>query len=430
MCATGMLLSACGGGQTALPPASNPNVIEDAAIDAYISPTLSAQDRATMHRIMLMVRKTDRRNVIFVDDKGRAIANQPDLLKGFDRFVSIPGGPPNNLVDAVGRHLSGPPIAQKPTTFDGRDHDMRPKGGAPTSATRSPRFSIPSDGGGTGPYRRVYSKPGYSYAAATIHLQCRPGQFPVTKTSDGTPADTGFVYLGGWGVTGYSAIDAGFQHSSYEDSSINDNYALFVAENDNPISPSIGTADNGTYNEFQSRFTCNQDVNLIFYVADPGYVTAVSSGNVVGGGTQTVTAVLLVRDGTAVNDWPQDGGGSNGVVLKRMSTIGQSDPTVGGPSENLVSGSYFGYYPAVTGGDAQPFLHWYNTSIGHNAGADAVQWDSTTNGGAQNYPCLRSNASNATGEVIVRTVSGVSYATEEYDGLYTDPNYNDWSRPC
>lgn len=431
VCATGLFLSGCGGGRSAsVPRVVDNGVIEDAQIDAYISPTLSPQDRATMHRIMLMLRKTDRRNVIFVDNKGRALANDPALIGYFDHFVAVSKGTTRDLVDAAGHHRVGPPVTARPTVFDGLEHDLIPPGTKAKSSTgRRPQFGTPSDNGGSGPYRRVYSQPGYSYSAATVHLQCRPGQFPTLK-SDGSQADAGFIYLGGWGVTGYSAVDAGFQHSSYEDSSTNDNYALFVAENSNPISPSLGTADSGTYNEFQSRLTCNQDVNLLFYIPDPGYVTAVTSGQIVGGGTQTVSAVLLLKDSTAANDWPQDGGGSNGVVLKRMTTIGQTDPVNGGAADNLADGSYFGYYPAATGGDAHPFIHWYNTSIGHYEGADAVQWDSTTNGGAQNWPCLRSTASNATGEVIVQTVSGVSYATEEYDGLYADPNYTDWSRPC
>ncbi len=421
-----LFLSGCsaGSGIHAL-PASNTAVnemstnrvaqaVENSDIDAHIDRDESDHDRKKIRKIMKMLRKQDRANVMFIDADGSVYANHKTLLAGTMRLIALPGRR-NMFTDVAGRIFSGPPDSAKPTRFDGVDMQGA-ENRFVSSAIRAPKFGTPGTNGGSGPYRRVYSKGGYAYVAATVHLQCSAGQITVTGPN-GNAADTGYAYLGGWGVTGNSSVDAGFQHSSAFDGSVNDNFALFVKEAGNPDGFVYGTADSGIYNQYQSRFTCNQDVNMAYYVPNPGYVAIASTGNLIGGTNETVTAVDGLKDAAATNDWPIDGGGAGGIVMKRMTSIGQSDPTTGNTSDQLTDGSAFGwrYYDS----NPAPLVHWYNGTLAQNgSGSNPVQWDGAVNGGAQSYPCYP-------GVVKVQTISGVSYATEEYDGIYADPN-----NPC
>src|SRR5579871_5693105 len=67
-------------------------------------------------------------------------------------------------------------------------------------------------GGNTGPYRRVYSKEGFSSMSATVHLPSAAGG----NIAYGAPSDQAYVYTGGVGAGG-TAVDAGFLHDTGTD---------------------------------------------------------------------------------------------------------------------------------------------------------------------------------------------------------------------
>jgi hypothetical protein len=156
--------------------------------------------------------------------------------------------------------------------------------------------------------------------------------------------ETAFAYLGGWGAgkTG-KAVDAGFQRSDRFD-----NYSLFVLAQDFP-----------QISKFP-RFKCGYSVDFKFYAASDTQLRMWSKGMTVDGRTEVVEAAL---DHPKSYGWPAGGGGSeNGIVLKRMTTIGQADADANLPpgvawDEN---GSYFGHYA----GERQPRVRWLNLEIG------------------------------------------------------------------
>jgi hypothetical protein len=234
--------------------------------------------------------------------------------------VDIRSGPAENqFVDDHGHLFTGPPILPKP------DPGI---GGAPD----------PKQFHDTGPYRRVNSKFGYSFVRGTIYLPCHPAQL--------SPDETGMIYTGGFGVgRDGAAVDAGFQYSPTYD-----NYALFL-KIDRPAAYPTDTR----------RLRCNQPVAIDFGPYTAGSLTVRATG-----ATPDQYAEASAKiDGSS--RWPADGGGSsNGISIKRMTTIAQPSGWSADPSSSLFnptwdrSGSYFGHLPT----DKTPAIQWLNFQLG------------------------------------------------------------------
>jgi hypothetical protein len=221
---------------------------------------------------------------------------------------------------------------------------------------------------GTGPYRRLITKPGYSYVAGTVFLPCN-------ATHLHPKFETAFAYVGGWGVgEAGRAVDAGFQRSNaYDD------YAAFIRAQ---AFPQISK---------EPRFVCGHPVDFRFYAASNTelrfWARGVTAHN-------RVTAVEARLQHPAAYGWPANGGGtSDGVVLKRMTTIAQNNATEELPSGTSwnADGSYFGHYA----GDKRPAVNWSNLVVGqvdgHGNPVGVKPWglqesDESARAGTINYP--------------------------------------------
>lgn len=221
---------------------------------------------------------------------------------------------------------------------------------------------------GTGPYRRLITKPGYSYVAGTVYLPCRAARLHANF-------ETAFAYVGGWGAgRAGKAVDAGFQRSD-----LHDNYSLFLLAQDFP-----------QISKFP-RFACGHSVNFRFYAASDRVLRLWAKGVTTNGRVEAVEARL---EHAPSYGWPADGGGAtDGIVLKRMTTIGQADADEALP-DNVPwdeNGSYFGHYA----GDRTPRIRWTKMVVGRvNARGnpvDTVPWgvaqsNLTFKAGMLNYP--------------------------------------------
>lgn len=215
----------------------------------------------------------------------------------------------------------------------------------------------------SGPYRRVYSRPGFAYQSATVTL---PSDLPgdLFENKPAGHGDTVFVYAGGWGGRG-GAVDAGFQHGRYANGSQDDWAPFFLVQQPRGKSAIVlapdKQADGGPW-----RLLAGQDVFLAFFVTRVGGETRLNLSVRGELSRERVPAALTLSapvDGSF--GWDPRGGGN---VLKRMTTIGQ---TYG--RENLASGSF------VRG------VRWRDARIGTTE-ADAAPWRAEHTGGYCSYP--------------------------------------------
>lgn len=135
---------------------------------------------------------------------------------------------------------------------------------------------------GTGPYRRLITKPGYSYVAGTVFLPCDAVQLHPEF-------ETAFAYVGGWGTgKAGTAVDAGFQYSN----SLHDYAAFIRAQGFHQISK-------------EPRFACGHAVDFRFYAASDTELRLWARGMTVNGRVEAVESSL---QHPASYGWPADGG--------------------------------------------------------------------------------------------------------------------------
>jgi hypothetical protein len=221
---------------------------------------------------------------------------------------------------------------------------------------------------GSGPYRRLITRPGYSYVGGSVYLPCKAAHLRPSF-------ETAFAYVGGWGVGAEgTAVDAGFQRSNAFD-----DYAAFIRAQGFPqISK-------------EPRFVCGHTVDFAFSAVSDTDLRLWTKGYTENRKVEVVVADL---QHPASYGWPANGGGStDGIVLKRMTTIGQSDPETALPAGTAwdADGSYFGR----VNGDKRPKLRWSNLEVGqvdaHGKPVSVAPWgiaqtDESVNAGTRNYP--------------------------------------------
>jgi hypothetical protein len=187
--------------------------------------------------------------------------------------------------------------------------------------------------------------------------------------------ETAFAYVGGWGVGRCgTAVDAGFQRNNALD-----DYAAFIRAQGFPQVSK------------EPRFRCGHPVQFAFSAVSDTELRLWKRGLTDAGKVEVVVADLKHP---ASYGWPADGGGTkNGIVLKRMTTIGQNDPEKALPAGVAWNndGSYFGRRP----GEKRPIIHWSDLKVGHvdlhGNPVDVVPWgvaqtDESLDVGTRNYP--------------------------------------------
>jgi hypothetical protein len=118
------------------------------------------------------------------------------------------------------------PVPGKPGYYviDGEIQKGPPDDGPPAPAPLATRNCVTFDGPvpppctNTGPFRRVYSDPGYSFALASIELPARIATMPTAAPGQKAPidGDTGYVYFEGWVTSNPNGGNSefGFQYSA------------------------------------------------------------------------------------------------------------------------------------------------------------------------------------------------------------------------
>ncbi|MFC3862636.1 hypothetical protein ACFOPQ_17870 [Deinococcus antarcticus] len=215
----------------------------------------------------------------------------------------------------------------------------------------------------SGPYRRVYSKPGYAYQHSRIYLPSdNHGDLHEEKSAG--CGDTCFIYTGGWGAKG-GAVDAGFQHGRYMNQGQDDWAPFFLVQQ--PGGPSaITVSDQRQAGGDPWRLAAGQDAELAFWVTQDADLTVLSL--FIRGVTnldRTESTLTLRAPIDARFGWDA-GGGLN--ILKRMTTIGQ---TYG--KQNLSTGSFM------------QGVNWQQSRIGTSE-ADAQDWRAEHTGGYCTFP--------------------------------------------
>lgn len=275
---------------------------EENVTNETISNSIQGNERIIMQGIIQNLTEDEQENVIYINEIGDVYANKPELK---EEVIEVEKLHDNVFQDKNGEIYVVPKQDPRPTvtstTYDNTELSIM--------------ASYPSCTGGSGPYRRVYSNPSYSWATAYVHL---PGGSEINDNNKNASGDTGFVYMGGWGNLG-GGVDAGLQHSSTFD-----NWAPIFQVDGRPLPQT-------------PRFKSNQDIFIKFWVSNDNQVSMYISGNDTNNQKITRTYIIDVRGFSK----------AGGNILKRMSTIGQKEN-----NENLSSGSYIHN------------VHWYNSYIG------------------------------------------------------------------
>lgn len=162
--------------------------------------------------------------VVRAQGKVASTAGYTVLDDGWYQPSPAPGKPGYYLID--GEVVKGPPDDSPP----GEEH-LVPQAvvegvPAPAATQNCNAFNgyVPPPCTSTGPFRRVYSGPGYSYALATLILPATITTMPTAPPWSGTGptptpvpnGDTGFVYFEGWVTKNTSGGNSefGFQYSA------------------------------------------------------------------------------------------------------------------------------------------------------------------------------------------------------------------------
>ncbi len=287
---------------------------------------------------MKQLHPEDRHYVMYFSGSGANYANRHKYLRSMFRWKRV-GTRGNDYFDQFGHRFQGPLFEtqkQVQSLFASRAGGLKPDA-----------VEVPPVTTGTGAYRRVYSDPGYSEILVSVFLPSQPSNL------QGAPNGTGYIYTGGFGVTG-DGIDAGFQYSF-----INDYYSLFTRDAATDMQNQI-PADG-------APFQSNQTVDLHFYTLSASAQTVVCA---TGYDTANNYTRHCAIDDVPAGEWPSDG---SGVRVKRMTTIAQD-------YDDFASGWYFGYDPI----NQLPQIQWSNAQLASSSQSLATWPDG--NGGFQNYP--------------------------------------------
>lgn len=316
---------------------------------------------------------------MYFDTNGKNFANSVALKNAMVRGKLLPNSA-NVYSFPDGRQIAVPLDANNSGTQQG---------------TRGPLLSTqPTPSPNTGPYRRILTPPGYAYIQGDVNMPCRQSNY--------APGDGGYAMFGGFGANG-AAADAGLE--DYAGSPGNE--AIFIKESSSnqyangyyTVTDPFGNDKNHT--GISAHLQCGQSIALFFYANPDGYLNVEGDGAVTDGSSESVIATL---GPISSSQWPESGGGSNGIILKRF--VGIAQPL----GDDFNDGSYLG-----VDGSGNPTVHWQDTLIGHAGGfGGVVNWDGAISGTAyQIYPACSSQYN------IVRYLAdgGLAKSYAEYEGI-------------
>jgi hypothetical protein len=126
-----------------------------------------------------------------------------------------PGRPGYYIID--GEIEKGPPDDSPPLSTQ---RPLRHRAPSPLATMNCSTFqgSVPPPCTNTGPFRRVYSAPGYSFTLANLTLPAKISTMPTAAPGSKVPidGDTGFIYFEGWVTSNPNGGNSefGFQYSA------------------------------------------------------------------------------------------------------------------------------------------------------------------------------------------------------------------------
>lgn len=362
---------------------------------------------------MAALPKEDRQNVMLLAEDGNIYANKP-WLKSVTCAPQNIGG--NLYQDPAGNQFTLPDATPKPGTELASAQQRLSTDGH----LLNPHVFQGDPYGGTGPYRRIFSKvptlygpdgyrasddgPGYTYEDAMVTLPSNDPKKSLTivrsdlheRSSFATTNDTACVYMGGWSA-GYIdnannyqpafAADGGFQHDN--GSNINnaahnpkrDSWAMYLAEKSPLFQDRAYENGSNIVLAYGIRFyPTNIPVPMTFFITHlanghtylnlkvVAHAKREDNGQDIPGNQSYVMSLDVTHTelSTPQDPWHING---KGVVLKRMTTIAQNKP------QNLYDCSYI--YN----------VKWSQCRIGISGNAASVaNWDTLNTAPPENYP--------------------------------------------
>jgi hypothetical protein len=236
---------------------------------------------------------------------GKWVAQQP-----------APGRPGYYIVD--GEVVPGPPDDSPPVS------ETQPQAAAAASpkATPTPNCStfegnVPPPCTATGPFRRVYSPPNYSYALANVTFPAPILTMPLNPPYHG---DTGFIYMEGWLST---ATDAGNSEFGFQYSADNFWYSLYARTN-NPKEYYIYELDGKPVHYLSSQTVTFAMAGYVVGTQDELHMAALGTADILCQlpGSTKMTHTCLSHDHVPDNGWAP----SRCCIMARMTSIGQTNP--------------------------------------------------------------------------------------------------------
>ena len=319
--------------------------------DASIHPSIQGADRRLLTQAMHGLTSRQATNVLLLQD-GRLLANRPELLAAFTLTVS-----PRHPVTGVTLAEEGGVAS----LLGGLTRLFAPHTGPAAPEKRGVQVECRPEK--SGPYRRVYSRPGYSFQAARVYLPSDiSGEMHEEKAAG--KGDTAFIYMGGWGGKG-GAVDAGFQHG-HAGGGPQDDWAPFFLVQQKGAASAVTVSDHKQGNGGPWRILAGSEADLRFWVSQDADLTYL---NMYISGTTSVDkqpSTLTLRAPVDASFGWDAAGGDN--ILKRMTTIGQNYD-----HEDLSTGSF------MNG------VRWMDSRIGTSE-ADAHTWTADDTGGYCSYP--------------------------------------------
>jgi hypothetical protein len=342
-----------------------------------VTPASAPEDQAALDQAVLR----SHRNAVGSADYG--------VLEGeFVEPPPAPGQPGYYIID--GEVVSGPPDDSPPVSETAPPAAGAASPQATATATPTPNCNtfngtVPPPCTSTGPFRRVYSAPNYSYALANVTF---PKPILTMPTYPPYHGDTAFAYMEGWLSTAPNAGNSefGFQYSAnyhcyylYARTSNPSGYYIYVL-NDKPV-----------------RYLSSQTVTFAMagYLAqnqDELHMSAIGTANVSCGvpGSKKTTNTCLSHGHVPDKGWVE----SDCCIMARMTSIGQ---------KNLQGYNWF--YDGVTFGP----IAWSGAELAETAPtplpssttlpfATEPPW---TAAGVQNWPPLQN-------KIVVNYTSGAA----------------------
>jgi len=305
---------------------------------------LSNSDRNAVQSILQKLPARNRGYVIVLRRDGSVLGVvldskiQPCTAAPVARMVSAQD---NEFVNSSGQIFYVPGSVPKPAPHPTPAPTTGP-GGHPVWSQKEAAFAQ-----NTGAFHGIRTLNGWSGVRATVSIPCGAAKFAVSGARD---VETGYIYTGGWGAGHGTAVDAGLQKSSLQNS--RDDYAMYWKyDGDAPV-----TVD---YINKNLRFPCGNDgVELNLFPASKTLLLFSASGIIQNHQQLTFTIAQLT---SASDGWLPIGGSSDdGIILKRMITIAQSPKTV---AQNRQNGSYFGIF---SNGSTTPLIQWSSCLVGRS----------------------------------------------------------------